>query len=78
MKIPAGVFKAKCLKLMDEVRLNHTEVIITKHGKPVAKLVPIADDWKPAKSALGFMRGTTVTLGDIVGPTGVKWNAAED
>ncbi len=41
-KIPAGEFKAKCLKLMDEVQQTGQEVIITKRGKPVARLVPVA------------------------------------
>lgn len=79
MNMPAGKFKAKCLKLMDEVQKTQVEIIITKHGKPVAKLVPITtDDWKPGKTASGYMRGTAVTLGDIVGSLGVKWNADED
>ncbi|MCX5905560.1 MAG: type II toxin-antitoxin system Phd/YefM family antitoxin, partial [Proteobacteria bacterium] len=38
VKMPAGEFKAKCLKIMDQVKNYHEEVIITKHGKPVAKL----------------------------------------
>ena len=39
--IAAGEFKAKCLKLMDEVQATGQEIIITKHGKPVAKLAPL-------------------------------------
>ena len=40
MKISGGQFKAQCLKLMDEVKTCHEEVVITKRGKPVARLVP--------------------------------------
>ncbi len=40
-RIPAGEFKAKCLKLMDEVNATGEELVITKRGKPVARLVPI-------------------------------------
>ena len=36
----AGEFKARCLQVMDEVRSTRTPVVITKRGKPVAKLVP--------------------------------------
>jgi len=43
VKIPAGEFKAKCLKIMDQVKNYHEEIIITKHGKPVAKLVPVEE-----------------------------------
>ena len=56
MKIAAGQFKAKCLKLMDNVYKNNEEVIITKYGKPIAKLVQfvvqdstqyiIAENWE--------------------------------
>ncbi len=39
-KMAAGAFKANCLAVMDEVQAKHETVVITKHGKPVAKLVP--------------------------------------
>ena len=46
VKMPAGEFKAKCLKIMDQVKNYHEEIIITKHGKPVAKLVPVEEKSK--------------------------------
>ena len=70
--IPAGKFKAQCLKLMDEVRDRHCEIVITKRGKPVAKLVPF-EDKRP--DIFGYMKGTVTILGDIVGPTGEIWDA---
>ena len=45
--ISAGEFKAKCLKLMDIVEANHEEFVITKHGVPVAKMIPVKKDQKP-------------------------------
>ena len=39
-RIAAGEFKAKCLSLMDQVSQKQTTLVITKRGKPVAKLVP--------------------------------------
>jgi prevent-host-death family protein len=74
MEIPAGEFKARCLKLMDEVRRTRKEVVITKRGKPVAKLVP-ADDAPP--KLFGSMKGTVEIVSDIVGPTGERWEADE-
>ena len=71
--MPAGIFKAKCLQLMDDVEKYHREIVITKYGKPVAKLVPIEPE-KP-KPIFGCMKGTVKILGDIVSPTGVEWNA---
>ncbi|MCP5109214.1 MAG: type II toxin-antitoxin system prevent-host-death family antitoxin [bacterium] len=72
-KIPAGEFRVHCLKLIDEVRQARKEIIITKRGKPVAKLVPIGDDEVP--EIFGRMKGTVTILGDIVGPTGDEWEA---
>ena len=74
MNMPAGLFKAKCLHLMDEVQKYHKEITITKFGKPVAKLVPI-EEAKP-KSAFGCMKGTVKIQGDIFS-TGEKWFADE-
>jgi prevent-host-death family protein len=63
----AGVFKAKCLKVMDEVQAKRVSVVITKRGKPVAKIVPI--DAKPERDEIfGFMKGKIKIKGDIVKP----------
>jgi prevent-host-death family protein len=70
LEVPAGVFKNTCLALMDRVHDERIHVVITKHGKPVARLVP-ADVEAP--SALGFMRGTVVAEGDIVSPDFEAW-----
>jgi prevent-host-death family protein len=72
MNIPAAVFKAECLKLMDEVARTGKPVVITKHGKPVAQLAPISPQ---AESLFGYMRNTLVIKGDIVSPTGESWSA---
>lgn len=53
--LAAGEFKATCLALMDEVAATGREVIITKRGKPVAKLVPFAPVLRP-KSILGALQ----------------------
>ena len=73
MTIAAGVFKAKCLHLMDEVQKYHKEIVITKFGKPVAKLVPIED--MKERSLFGCMKGSVVFHGDIMAPLDVEWNA---
>ena len=73
MEIKAGDFKAKCLKLMDEVEKYRIEIVITKFGKPVAKLVPM--DESPEKALFGYLRDSVTITGDIVSPTGEEWNA---
>ena len=65
-KIPATEFKAKCLELMDRVAERRESFVITKHGKPVARLVPM--DRKPKDSIFGWLRGEAWELGDIVAP----------
>jgi len=72
-EIPAGQFKARCLSLIDEVNRTHQVIIITKRGKPVARLVPL-DEEKP-RNLFGFFAGHVVEEGDIVSPTGEEWEA---
>lgn len=70
--IQAAEFKAKCLKIMDDVAKTGEEVVITKNGKAITKLVP----YREAKSSLfGAHAGKLVERGDIVAPVGDAWNA---
>lgn len=73
MMIAAGKFKSQCLKIMDDVQKNHREVIITKYGKPVAKLVGISGQSK--RPLYGFMKGSVTIKGDIVSSLKERWNA---
>jgi prevent-host-death family protein len=63
--IPAGRFKSECLGLMDEVQATCEPVIITKHGKPVAKLVPVDPD---SDDIFGFLAGKGRIVGDVMSP----------
>jgi prevent-host-death family protein len=63
--IPAGQFKVHCLKIMDEVQSKRQAVVITKRGKPVAKLVPVE---KQKDDIFGFLKGKVTVKGDIVSP----------
>jgi prevent-host-death family protein len=74
LEVPAGEFKARCLKLMDEVRATRRPIVSTKRGKPVARLVPVEEEMP---SIFGRMRGTVTIHGDIVGPTGEGMACAE-
>lgn len=68
----AGQFKAKCLQIMDQVKEKHISITITKHGKPVAKLVPIEEN---DEDYFGCLKGTLTIKGDIVAPLDVDWEA---
>lgn len=63
--VPAGAFKTNCLALMDEVKARRETVVITKHGKPVAKLAPITTD---SDEIFGFFQGKGKVTGDVVSP----------
>lgn len=70
IEVKAGVFKDTCLQLLDRVQERKIEVVVTKHGKAVARLVP-ADARAP--TSRGFMRGTVVSCEDIVSPDFEAW-----
>ena len=70
-QMAAGQFKAKCLRVMSEVQQTREEILITKHGKPVVKLVPVEPD-EPS-SLLGYLQGTVQVTGDIVSPLEEVW-----
>ena len=68
-QIPAAQFKATCLSLLDEV--DPDGIVITKHGKPIAKLVPFGTD---SSSLIGSLAGKVRIKGRILS-TDVVWNA---
>jgi prevent-host-death family protein len=69
--IGAGEFKAKCLKLLDEVAETRETLVITKHGRPVAQVVPMPAEGK----IVGSMKGSVLWMGDIISPIDVEWDA---
>ncbi len=73
MQIAAGKFKAECLKLMDIVNQTKEDIIVTKHGKPVAKLVPFRNN--EVTPVFGFLKGTISKQGDIISPIDEQWES---
>lgn len=67
--VPAGVFKARCLALLDEVARLGGILVVTKRGKPVARVLPFRGG-KPAK-----LTGSVLWEKDIVSPVGASWEA---
>ena len=66
----ASEFKAKCLRLMDKVAEHGEEIVITKNGRPVAKLAPYR---RKPKMPFGRNRENIRILGDIVSPMPSEW-----
>ena len=68
--MPAAEFKAKCLKILDE--LEAEGIVITKWGRPVARVIPAVE--ADNKKLIGSMKGKIEIHGDLFS-TGMKWNA---
>ena len=76
LQIGAADFKVNCLRITEEVARNRRPVVITKRGKPIAKLVPIEEG---VIDIFGRMAGTITICGDIVGPIEhLEWTADAD
>jgi prevent-host-death family protein len=73
--VPAGEFKAKCLGLLDEVAATGQTLVVTKHGKPVARIVPAQD--QPVEELRKSLRRSVLFEGDVLSPIDEKWDADE-
>lgn len=74
MQVTATQFKARCLALLDQVSEGHGELVVTKYGKPVAKVVPVEGD-------VADLRGTVTYLvsdEELIAPIDVDWEAEAD
>ncbi len=73
-EVGAAEFKARCLELMSEVERLGTEIVITKHRRPVARLVPA----RPAfQRFCGSLAGMVTAQKDLVRPLDVPWTGDE-
>lgn len=73
MSVNATEFETRCLKLIDEVAATRQPLVITKRGKPVARVVPVEDQAQPV--VFGFMKGTGKIIGDIIDLPPDPWSA---
>jgi prevent-host-death family protein len=69
--IAAGEFKAKCLQLLDRVATNGDAIVVTKRGRPVARVVPVEPH------ARRSLRGSVRYKADIIEPIGEDWTVQE-
>lgn len=75
-RVAAAEFKARCLELMDRVRETGAEYVVTKHGEPVAKLVPYT---APRRTSLfGAMKGTVLEFERPFDPIDDDWDVNRD
>lgn len=70
--IGAGDFKARCLQLLDNVAEHREPLVITKRGKPVARLIPMPPD----TPLFGALAGSVLEEADLLAPIDTEWDAA--
>lgn len=73
-EISASQFKARCLALLDDVAESGAEIVVTKRGRPVARVVPIDD----ARESLRGSVTQLVSDEELMAPIDVVWEAAAD
>lgn len=82
-EVPAGMFKQGCLALIDDVATSKQEIVITKRGKPVARLVPMEDPSERERELLASWRGKARQLVDddeLLAPSSelARWQALDE
>jgi prevent-host-death family protein len=73
-KMPAGQFKQTCLKVMEEIAHSHEEIIITKRGVPIVRVIPVENYQDP----VGFMKGAITIYGDIIESINIRWGESDN
>jgi prevent-host-death family protein len=71
-EVPATAFKDSCLQLIERVQQTREEIVVTKYGRPVAKLVAFQEGKAPI---FGFLEGSVTIRADIVAPLDEEWDA---
>jgi len=75
-EISATEFKAKCLQLLDQVAEQHTSLVVTKHGKPVARVIPMEPEVRRPLCGSGV--GREIIIGDLLDfDTSADWEVLQ-
>lgn len=77
-RIAVSKFKARCLALLDTVNASGRTLLITKRGRPLARIVPTQVGTGESRSPIGCMSGTAREVTEIIGPVDVPWSALAD
>lgn len=73
-EVPASEVKNQWHACLDRVSQAREEIVVTRYGKPIARLSPVEED-DDQESVFGWLAGTVTIHGDIVAPTGERWDA---
>lgn len=75
-EVGAAEFKARCLELIDRVSEARAEYVVTKHGRPVARLVPVSPT--TGATPFGTMNGTVLQFDRPYDPVPALWSVNAD
>ncbi len=73
-EVPASEVKNAWHEYLDRVSQAREEILVTRYGKPIVRLVPV-EPGEGAAKLVGFLEGTVTIHGDIVAPVGEAWAA---
>lgn len=71
--VSASHLKAKCSEVLDQVERHKKSVIVTRRGRPIARLVPFEND--EPRELYGSLSGSVRFWGDVIEPLEVEWEA---
>jgi prevent-host-death family protein len=74
-EVASSEFKNTLHELLDRVAQGNEEIVITRYGKPVARLSPIGEEDDVETTIFGYMSGTVTVHGDIIAPVDATWEA---
>jgi prevent-host-death family protein len=78
VEVPASEVKNAWHEYLDRVSTTREEVVITRYGKPIARLAPVEPPAEERRSIFGWMAGTVTIHGDIIEPLDVEWDAMHE
>ena len=73
-EVSTSQLKARCSEIVERVAQRREAIVVTRRGRPVARLVPIEDE---RETLFGFARGVITVQGDLLEPIDVAWEASE-
>src|SRR5262245_45990421 len=73
-EVAASDLKNSWHTFLESVEVGREEVVITRYGKPIARLIPV-EEGAAGPGIVGFLAGTVTVVGDLVAPVGEAWSA---
>jgi prevent-host-death family protein len=76
--IPIGEFKTHCYQILDQAQKQGQSVIVTRKGKPIAKILPLDSQIEEDDCFFDSLKDSVSINGDIISSVDVKWKACDE